>query len=159
MATKKAPQTAARKSNRGFNMVSVMLSTVVAASAAVGGTYYGTHPGQPEVTELPAPPPPLPGYTLALAPFTVITRDAEHRSHPMRVTLSVEFTDGITEASVAPLLLRVRDTVLTQLRAVTYEDAANPARMAAMRQDLATHITDAGVRGVARVLVTDFVVQ
>ena len=164
MATTKAPQTAANKTaanktNRGFNMVSVMLSTVIAAGAAVGGTYFGAHHGPAQATELPAPPPPLPGYTLALAPFMVITRDAERGNHPMRVVLNIEFTEATTEASVTPLLLRIRDTVLTQLRELSYEDAANPRHMADLRQSLATHVTEAGVRGVARVLVTDFVVQ
>lgn len=159
MATTKAPQSAPNKTSRGFNMVSVMLSTVIAAGAAVGGTYYGTRHGSAHAEAPPPPPPQLPGYTLALAPFMVITRDAERRNHPMRVVLNIEFTEATTEASVTPLLLRIRDTVLTQLREVSYEDAANPAHMAALRTSLATHVTEAGVRGVARVLVTDFVVQ
>lgn len=159
MANTKAPTGTAQSASRGFNMVSVMLSTVVAAGAAVGGTYFGTHHGASHAAEAPPPPPQLPGYTLALAPFMVITRDAERRNHPMRVVLNIEFTEATTEASVTPLLLRIRDTVLTQLRELSYESASDPAQMATLRTSLATHITEAGVRGVARVLVTDFVVQ
>ncbi|MDP3220411.1 MAG: flagellar basal body-associated FliL family protein, partial [Deltaproteobacteria bacterium] len=106
----------------------------------------------------PARPAP-PGFTLALDPFVVMTIDAQHSFHAMRATIALEFGPAAREEDVRPYVARIRDATLSLLRSVTYEAASDPAQTDRLRAQLAARYQDTGVQGIARVLITDLVVQ
>ena len=150
---------------KGVSVVVLILTAVVAAGAAGGAALYvskranhapRTAPAAAHAAPAPTAPP---GFTLALDPFVVMTIDAQHSFHAMRATIALEFAPTTREEDVRPYVARIRDATLSLLRAVTYEAASDPAQTDRLRSQLQARLQETGVRGIARVLITDLVVQ
>ena len=139
-----------------------ILKFIVPAILAAGASYGGArgaaaHPpvaAAPHKEEVQAP-----GPTVALEPFLVTTPDAKGKGHAMKVSLAVEFEHAQKEDALKPFAARIRDAVLTHVRTLSYEDAADGAHMEKLRAELLERIRAAGATGAARVLITDFVIQ
>jgi flagellar basal body-associated protein FliL len=150
---------------KGVSVVVLILTAVVAAGAAGGAALYvskranhapRTAPAAAHAAPAPTAPP---GFTLALDPFVVMTIDAQHSFHAMRATIALEFAPTTREENVRPYVARIRDATLSLLRAVTYEAASDPAQTDRLRSQLQARLQETGVQGIARVLITDLVVQ
>jgi flagellar basal body-associated protein FliL len=150
---------------KGVSVVVLILTAVVAAGAAGGAALYvskranhapRTAPAAAHAAPAPTAPP---GFTLALDPFVVMTIDAQHSFHAMRATIALEFAPTTREEDVRPYVARIRDATLSLLRAVTYEAASDPAQTDRLRSQRPARLQETGVRGIARVLITDLVVQ
>jgi flagellar basal body-associated protein FliL len=162
----KSPDAPAKKSSPG--MLMLILPAVLAGAAAFGAVKFGTaHAAapapqvEPRVHSLPPP-----GPTLALEPFVVVTLDASKRTHPMKVTLAVEFEGNPKESkeeskddSLKGYTPRIRDAALSYLRLMSYEDAIDSNHSEKLRSDLLEKFRAAGAVTAERVLVTDLVVQ
>jgi flagellar basal body-associated protein FliL len=143
----------------GVNVVGLVVTAALAGAAAFGGARIagargsGGHSAPRHVAMEP------PGFTLALEPFLMMAHDTGHRSHPMRVTVAVEFEQSVKEDVVRPFVPRIRDAALTYLRALPYEDASDPSRTDHLRAELLERFRGTGAGGVSRVLITDLVTQ
>lgn len=152
-AEKAAPS---RKGGLG-GILGVVLPAIFAAGAAFGGAKLAS--GAQHATKVEHAPPAKPGPTLPLDPFLVNTLDAQKGAHAMKMTLAIEFDEHTKDESLKPLVPRLRDAVLTYLRTMSYEDAADPARSEKTRSELLERIQKAGAGSAQKVLVTDLVVQ
>jgi flagellar basal body-associated protein FliL len=101
-----------------------------------------------------------PGPTLALEPFLLSVFDAQHKPHPMKLTVAVEF-DAKAAGHDDPKLFmpRIRDAVLTYLRAMTYEEVTDASHFQKIRVELLAHCKEVGAEHAEKVLITDFVIQ
>jgi|GEM_PF-1385659 len=153
---------------KGVSVVVLILTAVVAAGAAGGAALYvskranhapRTAPAAAHAAHAAPAPTAPPGFTLALDPFVVMTIDAQHSFHAMRATIALEFAPTTREEDVRPYVARIRDATLSLLRAVTYEAASDPAQTDRLRSQLQARLQETGVQGIARVLITDLVVQ
>jgi flagellar basal body-associated protein FliL len=162
----KSPEAApAKKSSPPILML--ILPALLAGGAAFGAVKFGTAHAATE----PAPVKvehslPPPGPTVALEPFLVVTLDAGKKTHPMKVTLAVEFEANPKESkeegkddALKVFTPRIRDAALSYLRLLSYEDAMDNTHSDKMRADLLEKFRSAGAVGAQRVLVTDLVVQ
>ena len=157
---------AAAPTQRGVSVVALFLTALVSAGAAGGGALYvskrtahaapsshGAAHAAPHASNAP------PGFTLPLEPFVVMSVDEHRAFHAMRATLALEFTPSTREEDVRPYVPRVRDAALSLLRSTRYEVASDPTQTDHLRSELQTRFQATGVRGIARVLITDLVVQ
>jgi len=163
----KSAEVAAKKSSPG--MFALILPAILAGGAAFGGVKFAAAhaatPAPPSAEHAPSLPPP--GPTVALEPFLVVTLDSSRKTHPMKVTLAVEFEASGKESKgeegkddpLKGFVPRIRDAALSYLRGVTYEDAMDNSRSEKMRTELLERFRAAGAGGATRVLVTDLVVQ
>lgn len=162
----KTPEAAAPKSSL-LSLVAIILPALLAGGASFGGVKLGAaHAATPAPSAEHAAPVPPPGPTVALEPFLVMTLDAAKKTHAMKVTLAVEFEatgkESKEEGKEDPLrgfVPRIRDTALSYLRGVSYEDAMDNSCSEKMRAELLERFKTAGVAKAARVLLTDLVVQ
>lgn len=152
-------------SPKGVSVVALILTALVSAGAAGGASLYVSkrtaHPAP--AAHAPAEHAPAahapPGFTLALDPFVLMSADSHRAFHAMRTTLALEFAPATREDDVRPYVARIRDAALSMLRSIPYEVASDPAQMDHIRAELQTRFQATGVRGIARVLITDLVVQ
>lgn len=162
----KAADAAPKKSSP--NVLGLLLPALLAGGAAFGGVKFGAAHAAvapaPAVEHVASLPPP--GPTVALEPFLVVTLDSTKKTHPMKVTLAVEFEANPRESKeegkedpLKPFIPRIRDAALSYLRVLSYEDAMDNAHSDKMRAELLERFKSAGAAGAARVLVTDLVVQ
>lgn len=165
----KSPDASAAATKKSSpNVLMVILPAILAGGAAFGAVKFSpAHAATqaPAQAERPAALPP-PGPTVALDPFLVVTMDAAKKTHPMKVTLAVEFEANPKESkeegkddTLKVFIPRIRDAALSYLRVVAYEDAMDNTRSDKMRADLLERFRAAGAVGAQRVLVTDLVVQ
>lgn len=143
----------------------IVLPAVLAAGAAYGGTR-----GASALTPSPSSPSNghgeasakadgrPPGPTVAFEPFLVTVFDANKKSHPMKVSIAVEF-DAHTKEELKSFTPRIRDGVLAHLRTLTHEQVTDPGQAEKLRTELLERCKAAGAVTAERVLVTDFVVQ
>ena len=144
----------------GPSMLGMILPAVFAAAAAFGGAKFasGHHPSAPAASEQAESAKP-PGPTLALEPFLLTVADANHKGHPMKVTIAIEFESTAKEESLKALTPRIRDATLGYLRTMTHEAAIDPAGGDKLRADLLDHLKASGVPSAEHVLITDLVIQ
>lgn len=144
-------------------IVAILVPALLAGGAAFGGTKlaagHGTAHAEseaaPEKKKKEAPPP---GPTIALEPFLITVSDQQKKSHPMKVTLAVEFTKETKEEHIKAYQPRIRDACLSYVRTLTYEDAVDPDHTEKVRKDIIERLEKEGVEP-QRILITDFVVQ
>lgn len=98
-----------------------------------------------------------PGPTVALEPFLVTVGDGSRKPRPMRMTIAIELRPGSKEDETKPFIPRIRDTTLTYLRSLTYEEVSDPAKVEAARDELLTKLRRIGLVAADRVLITDLV--
>jgi flagellar basal body-associated protein FliL len=138
--------------------LALILPAILAGAAAFGGARAAVaHAAAPtdhaaEHAEKP------PGPTVTLEPFLVTIPDGVKKSHPMKVTLAVEFDPATKEEALKAFIPRIRDASLSYMRGLTYEQAADP-KTEQMRVDFLNRIHAAGAGTATQVLITDLVVQ
>jgi flagellar basal body-associated protein FliL len=162
---KKTPAAAPPASGGGGagKILGLVLPALIAGAASFGGAKFASgHPAaaasSPEHAEAKAP-----GPTLPLDPFLLTVPDGNRKPHAMKVTIAVEFDPaapaGHGEEGFKTLIPRIRDSALSYLRTLTYEEVLDPTVSDKMRTDLLEKAKSSGAPGAQRVLITDFVVQ
>jgi len=157
-----AAAAAPKKSSAVGGMMKLLIPAILAAGASYGGARAAAaHAPQAPVQQASAhhADAPAPGPTVALEPFLITINDSRGKGHVMKVSVAVEFDHLAKEDALKPFAPRIRDAILTYLRALTYEEAGDGARMEKMRTDMLERCTKAGASSAVRVLVTDFVLQ
>lgn len=150
---KKSPP--AQKSS-GTGILSLIATVVLAGGAAFGGAKVGAAAhAAPQPAETAAT---KPGPTIVLEPFLVTIPDPP-QTHVLKLTIAVELKLGTKEEEFKVFVPRVRDSTLSYLRSLTFEEAQSSERVEAMRSDLLERIEKLGVRSATQVLVTDYVTQ
>jgi flagellar basal body-associated protein FliL len=167
-----APEAAAgeKKPSAVLGIVRVVVSAVLVAGAAYGGVRMGLKNQHGAAAADSAAPSAHgstvhhqyverpPGPTLPLEPFLLTILDANGKTHPMKMTIAVEF-DPHTKDDPKVFANRIRDTVITYLRSMSHEQVKDPNYIEKMRADLLERCRVVGAFTAERILVTDFVVQ
>jgi flagellar basal body-associated protein FliL len=139
-------------------IMSIVLPAMLAAGGAFGGTKIAAaHQGAPQAAEVKVEK--APGPTIALAPFLVMTEDDAHKTHPVKLTLAVEFDAKAKEEETKELQPRIRDAVLTYLRGASFDDLTDAKKAEKTRAEILETIKKSGAGEAERILITDFVVQ
>jgi flagellar basal body-associated protein FliL len=148
-------------------ILTVLIPALLAAGASYGGTRYAkaqnaivvvkekeeAEHGKKHHEEAPGP-------TLALEPFLLSVFDAQHKPHPMKLTVAVEFSaKAAAHDDPKAFMPRIRDAVLTYLRTMSYEQVTDPQHFSKIRVELLAHCKEVGAEHAEKVLVTDFVIQ
>jgi flagellar basal body-associated protein FliL len=158
---KSARSTGAPPRKNSLNLAALLLPPILAGGAAFGGARLAAAHAASAASSASAAPAvePPPGPTVALDPFLVLTQDTNRKSHPMKLTVAVEFEANAKEESLKNFTPRMRDATLSYLRTLTYEDALDNGKADRLRADLLERFRSAGVTSVQRVLMTDLVLQ
>lgn len=139
-----------------------ILKFIVPAILAAGASYGGTRgaaahpPAAAAPHKVEAQPP---GPTVALEPFLVTISDAKGKGHAMKVSLAVEFEQTQKEDALKPFASRIRDAILSYIRALSFEDAVDGSHMDKLKAEMLERCHAAGATGAVRVLITDLVIQ
>ncbi len=137
----------------------IFVPALLAAAASYGGARaVASHPPPAPKAEhvVEARPP---GPTVALEPFLLTVVDGNKKAHAMRFTVAVEFEQTQKEEVAKSFVLRIRDAILSHIRALSYEDATSNVQLDKLRAEILERCRVAGATGAERVLITDFVVQ
>jgi len=153
-AKKEAPPAPAAK---GGGPLSFILPAVLAGAAAFGGAKIAGAGHGAEKHETPEMKPP--GPTMALEPFILAIPDKSEKVHTMKVAIAIEFDAHEKEEALKALQPRVRDAVLTFLRSLTYEKAADREEMDKARAELLEAVKKVGATTAEQVLITEFILQ
>jgi flagellar basal body-associated protein FliL len=152
-----AAATAAKPAKSG-GIMNIVLPAMLAAGGAFGGAKIAAaHQAAPPTAEVKVEK--APGPTIALAPFLVMTEDEAHKTHPVKLTLAVEFDSKAKEEETKELQPRIRDAVLTYLRGASFDDLTDPKKAEKTRGEILDKIKSSGAADAERILITDFVVQ
>lgn len=153
--TEAAPEKKGGKSGLVGALIGGVLSAALAAGAAYGGAKAANHQ-PPTVIEVVAPKPP--GVTVALEPFLANVPDEEGKMHAVKLTLAIELRHEAKEDEFKPFLPRIRDSTLSYVRGLTYEQVQGDG-MDEIRKILLERYQALGAMGAERVLVTDLITQ
>jgi flagellar basal body-associated protein FliL len=154
----KEPAKAPKPSAIG-GILRIVLPAIFAAGAAYGGARgAAAHPAAakheaPEKAAHHAP-----GPTVSLDPFLVTLHDANHKTHPMKMTVAIEF-DPTSHEDFKPYVPRLRDALLVHVRGLAYEEVIDSAHGEKLRTELLEKCKHVGASGAEKVLITDFVIQ
>jgi flagellar protein FliL len=156
------PPTAAAALPPKSSALGGLLKFIVPAILAAGASYGGArgaaaHPPAAAAPHKAEAVPP--GPTVALEPFLVQVSDTKGKGHAMKLTVAVEFAPAEKEDALKPFAARIRDAILSYVRALSFEDAADGAHVEKLRAEMLERCHGAGATGAVRVLITDFVIQ
>jgi flagellar basal body-associated protein FliL len=143
-------------------MLGILMPALVAGAAAFGGVRIAgaNHAPAAIASEHVAPPPTKPpGPTLSLDPFLLAVPDVNKKTHPMKVTLAIEFDSAEKDEGLKSLVPRVRDSTLGYLRSISYEDALDASASDKIRNEVLERVRGCGASKAEHVLITDLVVQ
>lgn len=165
----------AKKGGGIGSIVMIVVPAILSAGAAYGGTRAASH-GAPAAAAAPAPVEEKkhelkpPGPTLPLDPFLVTLSDAKGKTHPMKLTLAVEFESepgkkkggeegGSDTDEFKGFVPRMRDSILGMLRTRSYEDMIDTEHTDKFREEILDKVQKSGARTAEKILVTDMVIQ
>jgi flagellar FliL protein len=156
------PAAAAAPAKRsGIGMIlGMVLPALIAGGAAYGATRAASkapahvEEAPPVHRELRAP-----GPTVPLEPFLVSVVDSAKKSHPLKLSVAVEFGATDKEDALKPFVPRIRDAILSYVRTLSYEDAVDAERSDKLRAELLERCQKVGAHTAERVLITDLVSQ
>jgi len=156
-----APAPAAKPSKIG-GILMIVLPALFAGGAAFGGTRAAAGHA-PAAAAAPAHGSEegahhAPGPTVALDPFLLTMQDAKGKSHPMKMTIAIEF-NPLSHEDYKPYVPRLRDALLVHVRGMSYEKLADHSQFDKLRSELLESCKKAGAPGAEKVLITDFVIQ
>jgi flagellar basal body-associated protein FliL len=158
---KKTAEAPPAKKSGGPGILGILLPALIAGGAAFGGARVAAGHAPAAAHAEPAEKHHVvkaPGPTQALEPFLVTVHDANHKGHPMKMTVAIEF-DAQSHDDPKNLVPRLRDTILTYLRSVTYEQLVDGEHNEKMRTEMLERCRAAGAGSAEKILITDFVVQ
>lgn len=158
-----AAPAAAPKKGGGLGVVlGIVLPALLSAGGAFGGVKAaghapaaGGHAPEPALRHEPRPP----GPTIALDPFLVSVPDANKKSHPLKLTVAIEFESTVKEDGLKSFMPRIRDAILSHMRQLTYEQAIDQEHAHKLREELLERVHKSGAVAAERVLITDLVSQ
>lgn len=101
----------------------------------------------------------VPGATVEMKSFVLNVIDDKEASHPMKISIAVELAKEAKAEEFEVFKPRIRDSVLSYLRIVSYEEANNPKRKERMQQDMLGCVHRAGATNAKSVLIQDIVIQ
>ncbi|HMI85934.1 MAG TPA: flagellar basal body-associated FliL family protein [Polyangiaceae bacterium] len=100
------------------------------------------------------------GELAALDPIIVDIREANGDAHHLKVGIAVELGKGVTDEEFKRQVPRIRDSAISYLRSLKFDEITSPAKFDPIRTELGERIAHAsGKAKVQRVLFTDFVAQ
>jgi flagellar basal body-associated protein FliL len=100
------------------------------------------------------------GELAALDPIIVDIREINGEVHHLKVGIAVELGKGVTDEEFKRQVPRIRDSAISYLRSLKFDDVSSPAKFDPIRTELGERIAHASGRAkVQRVLFTDFVAQ
>jgi flagellar basal body-associated protein FliL len=95
-----------------------------------------------------------------VAPVVVDLRDVDGRIRHLKVGLTAELADKVTNEDFKLYSPRGREALLVYLRTLTFEDVSDPQRFPVIKDEIAKRVTEAvGDERVHRIMLTDFVLQ
>ena len=156
---------AAEPEKKGGGIVGIVLGILIPAALAAGGGFGGARLAAAQHAPAHAPEVPAqemvkaPGPTVALESFVTTIADANGKAHALKLTIAVELEATAKEEAIKPFLPRMRDTTLSYLRAMSFEEATDSARVETLRTDLLERFEKLGVISADKILITDFVAQ
>ncbi len=149
-----------KKGGKGAGIIGMVLPAILAGGAAFGGAFFaGGAPAPVAVTEAEGPNEKMPGPTVPLNAFVMTVPDQEGASHPAKVTFAIELKHGVDPKGFEVFVPRIRDTILSYMSSLQYEDMSDGKRRVKLTEDLLAAIHKLGAEDAARVLVQDYVVQ
>lgn len=93
-------------------------------------------------------------------PIVVDLRDSDGRLRHLKVGLAAELGETANVEEFKLMSPRGREATLSYLRSLTFEDVADPARYASIKDEISKRMIDAiGAERVQRILLVDFVLQ
>ena len=142
-------------------IIGILVPGLLSVAGSFGGARAASHGAPAPHVEAPVhhTEPKPPGPTVALDPFLVAVVDGSKKSHPMKLTVAVEFESTAKEEALKPFTPRIRDAILAYMRTLSYEDAVDQEHSLQLRADLLERVHKAGATGAERVLITDLVSQ
>lgn len=173
-ADKNETSASAAKGGAVGGILKIIIPAILAAGAAYGGTRAAAaHASMPaaehgeEKKHVELRPP---GPTLPLDPFLVTLIDAKGKTHPMKLTLAVEFESdpnkkkggeegGNESDEFKGFVPRIRDSILGMLRNLSFEEAVDTSRTDKFREEILDKVQKSGAKSAEKILVTDMVVQ
>jgi len=145
-------------------IIGIVVSAVLSTGGAFGGAKLGiaSAAGHKEPEHEAAhtiPTVRAPGVTVPLEPFLVTTSDATGKQRAIKLTLALELRAQEKDEAIKPFVPRMRDSALSYLRALPYEEATNNQHVEKMREELLERFTKLGALSIEQILITDFVTQ
>ena len=96
----------------------------------------------------------------AMHPIVVDVRGEDGSIHHMKVVLSFELVDGVSEEDFKKFSPRGREAAISYLRAQTFEFVTDPKNFKEVSTELTKRATEGiGAKRIQRALITDFVSQ
>ena len=145
-------------------LVFIIVGVVVVLGVGAGGVFLGPKimPAKAEVAAEPAPSAQEAkiSSTAKFHPIVVDVRGEEGSVHHMKVVLSFELADGVSEEEFKKFAPRGREAAISYLRAQTFEFVTDPKNFEKVTAELTKRATEGiGAKRVERALITDFVSQ
>ncbi len=157
---------APKKSKLGL-IITIVVGVVVLVGGVAAGAMLGPKllggpaPAEAEATAAPAEPAvPEKVVTATFDPIVIDIGGRNSIRHHLKVGLSAELRDGITEDDFRLVAPRGREAALTYLRTLDFETVTDPKKYQSIRKSLSKRIKKAvGEDKVHRILLVDFVAQ
>jgi flagellar basal body-associated protein FliL len=93
-------------------------------------------------------------------PLIVDVMDSEGTAHHLKLGLSAELADGVTEDEFKVLMPRGREAAISYLRSLSFEEVTNPKKFPKLKKELIKNVSKAiGESKLHRLLIVDFVAQ
>lgn len=146
-------------------IIGVVLTAVLSGGAAFGGAKFGAaqaggkheEPEREHAAGIPTVR--APGVTVPLDPFLVGINDATGKQRAVKLTLVLELRPLEKAEEMKAFVPRLRDSTLSYLRGLTFEEASNAQHVEKMRTELLDRYAKLGAIAIDQVLITDFVAQ
>jgi flagellar basal body-associated protein FliL len=95
-----------------------------------------------------------------IAPIVVDLRDGDGRLRHLKVGMAAELGETVNAEEFKLVSPRGREATLTYLRSLTFEEVADPAKYASIKDEISKRMIEAlGADKVHRILLVDFVLQ
>ena len=172
--TDQAAAPAAKKSKTGL-IVGIVIALVTLVGGSVAGAVLGPQLlGGAESHEAPAAAgkgheapsghegaaPAEKIISVDIPPIVVDLRDADGRIRHLKVGLAAELAETVKMEEFKLLSPRGREATLSYLRSLTFEEVADPARYAGIKDEISKRMIEAiGAARIQRILLVDFVLQ
>lgn len=161
------PPPPAKKGGSGVvgTIVGILLTALLSGGAAFGGAKFGAASAGPKHEEAEhehaagIPTVRAPGVTVPLDPFLVAVNDQSGKQRAVKITLVLELRPLEQAEALKAFVPRLRDSTLSYLRGLTFEEASNAQHVEKMRTELLERYIKLGAIAIDSVLITDFVTQ
>jgi len=143
-------------------LLGIVLPTVFAGAAAFAGAKFGGGHAAPAHEETPKAhdEKKVPGLTIELKAFIInVTDEKTGENKPLKMSIAIELQKLAKKEEFEPFIPRIRDTVFSYVRQVSYQEVMKPRTKDRMTEDLLGLIHKLGAESATRVLVQEMVTQ